>query len=75
MRLHTIQQIPLLADFLEQPIMPTSTNTASAAADATDLELRRLVDEYNKALSQGDAPFNIERVAHLYKRDAEVHGL
>ena len=56
---------------LEESIMPTPTNTASAAADATNLELRRLVDEYNKALSQGEAPFNIERVAHLYKRDED----
>jgi ketosteroid isomerase-like protein len=46
----------------------------SAAApyeQAATRELERLVDEYNKALSQGDAPFDIERVAHLYKRDAD----
>lgn len=42
-----------------------------ASSDAVVLELERLVDKYNKALSQGEAPFDIERVAPLYKRDAE----
>ena len=50
---------------------PTLTSTGSSPADATNLELGRLVDEYNKALSQGEAPFSIERVAHLYKRDED----
>jgi ketosteroid isomerase-like protein len=44
-------------------------SAASSPEHATILELERLVDEYNKALSQGEAPFDIDRVAHLYKRD------
>ncbi len=44
-------------------------SAASSSEHAATLELERLVDDYNKALSQGEAPFDIERVAHLYKRD------
>lgn len=47
------------------------SGSISASSDATALELERLVDEYNKALSQGEAPFDIGRAAHLYKRDEE----
>ena len=35
------------------------------------LELEGLVDQYNEALSQGEAPFDIGRVAPLYKRDEQ----
>jgi ketosteroid isomerase-like protein len=48
-----------------------SKSRDTSPADASTLELGRLVGEYNEALSQGNAPFNIERIAHLYKRDAD----
>jgi len=34
-------------------------------------DLINLVHEYNSALSMGEAPFNLEDVAYLYKRDDE----
>jgi len=46
-------------------------SSISKSSNPTVLELEGLVDQYNKALSQGVAPFDIERAAHLYKRDEE----
>jgi ketosteroid isomerase-like protein len=43
----------------------------SESSKSAVLELERLVDRYNAALSQGEAPFDIGRVAPLYKRDEE----
>jgi len=49
--------------------MATLSTKPGAAADPTDRELAALVDEYNRVLSQGKAPFDLARAAHLYKRD------
>jgi ketosteroid isomerase-like protein len=48
-----------------------SMSAAPSSEHATTLELEHLVGEYNRALSQGEAPFDIGRAAHLYKRDEE----
>lgn len=34
-------------------------------------ELSALVNEYNEGLNQGSGPFDLTRVAHLYKRDED----
>jgi ketosteroid isomerase-like protein len=51
--------------------MASLSKQSTAAADPAICELAALVDEYNRVLSQGVAPFDIARAAHLYKRDEE----
>ena len=49
--------------------MTTQSGESSASADPACRELTALVGEYNRALNQGPAPFDLRRAEHLYKRD------
>lgn len=51
--------------------MTTLPGRSASVLDVEGRELEQLVDEYNRVLSLGPAPFDLACVAHLYKRDED----